>query len=296
MGMESQNIIRSSATSSITPAPHGRERQIEITKLIDVTCCTGCKGCMDACGEWNNLRGKVGTFEGSYQNPPNTTAEVWTTIHFKEIEEDNKFKWLFSKHSCMHCSDPGCLKACPELGAIVQYENGVVDFDSEKCVGCGYCIAGCPFDIPRMNPVDNRVYKCTLCLDRLQAGQVPSCVKTCPTGALRFGSREEILEYANERVAALKAKGHSKAGIYNPEGVNGTHVIYILHDVTEPERYDLPKDPKISETVKLWKDDFKPLAAAGIVGTLALAAIHRVTVGRSRVKEEEERNQKGDEK
>lgn len=120
---------------------------------------------------------------------------------------------------------------------------------------------------------------------------MPSCAKTCPTGALRFGPREEILEYANQRVAALQAKGHKKAGIYNPQGVGGTHVIYVLHDITDPERYDLPKDPKISETVKLWKDDLKPLAAAGLVGTLALAAIHRVTVGRSRVAEDE-----GDEK
>lgn len=288
MTMQSQNIIRSSATSSLTPPAQGRHHQVEVTKLIDVTCCSGCKGCMVACSEWNDLREDVGSFQGSYQNPEDTTAHAWTTIHFKEVEEDNRFKWLFSKHSCMHCSDPGCLKACPQPGAIVQYENGVVDFNSEKCVGCGYCIAGCPFDIPRLNPVDNRVYKCTLCLDRLQAGQAPSCVKTCPTGALRFGAREEILHYAEQRVAQLKAKGHSKAGIYNPQGVNGTHVIYVLHDITQPEHYDLPKEPKIGTSVTLWKDALKPLSAAGFVGTLALAAIHRITVGRNRVRAEEE--------
>ncbi len=110
----------------------------------------------------------------------------------------------------MHCSDPGCLKACPEPGAIVQYENGVVDFNSEKCVGCGYCIAGCPFDIPRMNPVDNRVYKCTLCLDRLQAGQVPSCAKTCPTGALRFGLVKKFLSMPTNVLRHYKPKAIKK--------------------------------------------------------------------------------------
>lgn len=90
----------------------------------------------------------------------------------------------------MHCSDPGCLKACPSAGAIIQYANGIVDFQSEHCIGCGYCIAGCPFNIPRLNPKDNRVYKCTLCVDRVSVGQEPACVKTCPTGAIHFGTKK----------------------------------------------------------------------------------------------------------
>ena len=75
----------------------------------------------------------------------------------------------------MHCADPGCLKACPAPGAIVQYSNGIVDFDHEKCIGCGYCIKGCPFNIPRISKVDQRAYKCTLCSDRVAVGQGPAC-------------------------------------------------------------------------------------------------------------------------
>lgn len=92
-------------------------------------------------------------------------------MRFSEVEQNDKLEWLIRKDGCMHCADPGCLKACPSEGAIIQYANGIVDFQSEQCIGCGYCIAGCPFDVPRMNPEDNRVYKCTLCVDRVNVGQ-----------------------------------------------------------------------------------------------------------------------------
>ena len=71
----------------------------------------------------------------------------------------------------MHCEDPGCLKACPAPGAIVQYANGIVDFVQENCIGCGYCVKGCPFNIPRISQVDHKAYKCTLCSDRVAVGQ-----------------------------------------------------------------------------------------------------------------------------
>ena len=92
----------------------------------------------------------------------------------------------------MHCEDPGCLKACPAPGAIVQYANGIVDFVSDNCIGCGYCVKGCPFDIPRISPEDHKSYKCTLCSDRVGVGLEPACVKACPTGAIMFGSKTDM--------------------------------------------------------------------------------------------------------
>lgn len=147
-------------------------------------------------------------------------------MRFTETEQNGKLEWLIRKDGCMHCEDPGCLKACPSAGAIIQYANGIVDFQSEHCIGCGYCIAGCPFNIPRLNKEDNRVYKCTLCVDRVSVGQEPACVKTCPTGAIHFGTKQEMLEMGEQRVAKLKARGYEHAGVYNPEGVGGTHVMY----------------------------------------------------------------------
>ena len=70
--------------------------------------------------------------------------------------ETEHLEWLIRKDGCMHCEDPGCLKACPSPGAIVQYSNGIVDFDHDKCIGCGYCIKGCPFNIPRISKVDQQ--------------------------------------------------------------------------------------------------------------------------------------------
>ncbi len=136
----------------------------------------------------------------------------------------------------MHCADPGCLKACQSAGAIVQYANGIVDFQSKHCICCGYCIAGCPFNVPRINKKDNRAYKCTLCVDRVNVFQEPACVKTCPTGAIQFGS-EEMHQLAAEHVAELKTRGFENAGLYDPPGVGGTHVMYVLHHANKPQLY-----------------------------------------------------------
>lgn len=194
----------------------------------------------------------------------------------------------------MHCTDPGCLKACPSAGAIIQYANGIVDFQSEHCIGCGYCIAGCPFNIPRLNPKDNRVYKCTLCVDRVTVGQEPACVKTCPTGAIHFGTKADMLEVADERVQKLKKRGFANAGVYNPEGVGGTHVMYVLQHADNPELYHgLPKDPQIDTPIDLWKGVLKPLSAIGFIATFAGLVFHYVGIGPNKEvsdEEEEEEN------
>lgn len=287
--MQSQDIIRRSATNSLTPAPQVRDFKEEVAKLIDVTTCIGCKACQVACSEWNDIRDKVGLNVGVYDNPMDLTAKSWTVMRFSEVEENGKLEWLIRKDGCMHCADPGCLKACPAEGAIVQYANGIVDFQSEHCIGCGYCIAGCPFDVPRINEEDNRAYKCTLCVDRVEVGQEPACVKTCPTGAIHFGSKESMIDLANERVAELNTRGYDKAGLYDPQGVGGTHVMYVLHHADRPNLYHgLPDNPEISPTVKFWKGIWKPLAAVGFAATFAGAIFHYLGVGPNRTTEEDE--------
>lgn len=278
--VQSQNILRMSATSPLTPAPRARNHELEVAKLIDVSVCTGCKACQVACSEWNDLRTKPGHCDGTYNNPLSTNAQQWTVMKFNEVEENGRLEWLIRKDGCMHCAEPGCLKACPAPGAIIQYANGIVDFQSDHCIGCGYCIAGCPFNVPKMNPEDNRVYKCTLCVDRVAVGQEPACVKTCTTGAIRFGTKADMIEYAEKRIEDLKARGYENAGLYNPEGVGGTHVMYVLQHADKPELYsNLPKDPSISTTVTLWKDVLKPVAAVAF-GGLALAEIaHYIAIG-----------------
>jgi formate dehydrogenase iron-sulfur subunit len=286
MALQSLDIVRRSATT--TPSPQQRQ-MTEVAKLIDVTKCIGCKACQSACLEWNDLREEVGINEGSYTNPHDLTANSWTLMRFAETEENGTLEWLIRKDGCMHCADPGCLKACPSPGAIIQYSNGIVDFHEENCIGCGYCIAGCPFDIPRLSKKDSKVYKCTLCSDRVAVGLEPACIKACPTQALVFGSKEDMIEHANERIADLKERGFENAGLYDPAGVGGTHVMYVLHHADKPELYnDLPKDPVISPTVGLWKGIFKPLATAAIFFTALAGFFHYVTVGPSETEEEDE--------
>ena len=289
MAMETQDIIKRSATNPITPAPRARDYKAEVAKLIDVSSCVGCKACQVACSEWNDIRDDVGHCVGVYDNPADLSAKSWTVMRFSETEQNGKLEWLIRKDGCMHCAEPGCLKACPSAGAIIQYANGIVDFQQENCIGCGYCIAGCPFNVPRLNKEDNRVYKCTLCVDRVSVGQEPACVKTCPTGAIHFGTKKEMLEVAEERVAKLKKRGYANAGIYNPPGVGGTHVMYVLHHADQPELYHkLPKEPQIDTSISLWKGALKPLAAAGFIATFAGLIYHYIGIGPNKEVDDDE--------
>ena len=289
MALQSLDIKRVSATT--TPSPGVREPVTgTVAKLIDVTKCIGCKACQTACMEWNELRDEIGFNTGVYDNPHDLTEHSWTVMRFAEWENpDGNLEWLIRKDGCMHCEDPGCLKACPSPGAIVQYTNGIVDFHQENCIGCGFCIAGCPFNIPRLSQKDRRVYKCTLCSDRVAVGQEPACVKTCPTGAIVFGTKEDMKQHAAERIVDLKERGFQNAGLYDPPGVSGTHVMYVLHHADQPSLYHgLPENPRISPMVRLWKGAAKPIAL-GIMALTALAGFfHYTRVGPNEVTDEDE--------
>jgi formate dehydrogenase iron-sulfur subunit len=291
-----QNIIARSATT--VPSPQERTGGVDpVTKLIDVSRCIGCKACQVACAEWNDLRDEVGDNVGIYDNPLDLTPNTWQVMRFNEYEnEQGNLEWLIRKDNCMHCAEPGCLEACPAPGAIVQYANGIVDFNSEHCIGCGYCVTGCPFDVPRISEVDGKSYKCTLCSDRVFHGLEPACVKSCPTGSIMFGTRDDMLDLAETRSDFLRSRGYDNAGIYNPEGVDGTHVIYVLQHADKPQIYnDLPEDPRISPMVSAWKGVGKPLASAAI-GLAALTGFfHYVTAGPKEHGEEDEQAVREDE-
>jgi formate dehydrogenase iron-sulfur subunit len=265
MALQSLDIQDRSAATS--PPPSAR-RTLEVAKLIDVSRCIGCKACQAACMEWNDLHGSVGVNEGFYTNPADLGDQTWTLMRFYEEQIEGSLQWLILKDGCMHCADPGCLRACPAPGAIVQYTNGIVDFQEEHCIGCGYCISGCPFNVPRLRKEDNKVYKCTLCSDRVSVGLEPACVKTCPTGAIHFGSKEEMLIQAEGRLDDLRDRGFKSAAVYDPKGVGGTHVVFVLPHGDRPESYGLPKNPSVSPLLALWRSGF----ARG-VGVLTMAGV-----------------------
>jgi formate dehydrogenase iron-sulfur subunit len=279
MTMQSLAVQKRSATT--TTPPSVRVASEPVAKLIDISKCIGCKACQVACMQWNDLRDEVGTQHGIYDNPVDLTDQSWTVMRFAEYKNpDGKLEWLIRKDGCMHCEDPGCLKACPSPGAIVKYANGIVDFNSSNCIGCGYCIAGCPFNIPRISKQDNKAYKCTLCSDRVSVGLEPACVKTCPTGAIQFGAKEDMVARGAKRVGDLKERGYQQAALYDPAGVGGTHVMYVLQHGDKPDLYSgLPTDPKISPWVSLWKGVTKPLLSIGLGLAVLGAFFHYVTRG-----------------
>lgn len=287
--LQSLDLRRRSAS---TDQPPNVRAGIEVAKLIDVSKCIGCKACQAACLEWNDLREEIGHNTGSHNNPHDLTPHSWTVMRFTEWENPaGDLEWLIRKDGCMHCDDPGCLKACPAPGAIVQYSNGIVDFVQSNCIGCGYCIKGCPFNIPRISTTDRKAYKCSLCSDRVAVGQAPACAKSCPTQAIVFGTKEDMIEHAQGRIADLKSRGFENAGLYDPPGVGGTHVMYVLHHAEKPSLYaGLPDQPKISTAVQLWKGDLK-LGGLFAIGFTAVAAfLHHMVAGPNEVKREDREN------
>jgi formate dehydrogenase iron-sulfur subunit len=251
-----------------------------VSKFIDTSTCIGCKACEVACQEWNDLPIVPTQQSGTYQTIPSLDASYWNLIKFQEQDlSGGGLAWLMRKDQCMHCFDPGCLQACPAPGAIVQYENGIVDVNADLCIGCGLCATGCPFDVPRFHPTTGKMAKCTLCVDRVTVSLEPACVKACPTGCLQFGTKKDMLALGEVRVKQLKENGFASAALYDPPGVGGTGVVTVLAHGDHPEWYHLPADPKIPLSVTFTKALLRPLGLVAVLGTAGATFGHFLRFG-----------------
>lgn len=278
--------------------------------LFDASKCTGCKACQVACKSWNQNEYTETHNNGTYENPLELTSECWMRILFNEPESVTKVDDLyfnFTKYQCMHCTDATCVKVCPS-GATKKYkvtegdkEAYVVMTDKDKCIGCNYCVATCPFTACRYKEKEKGIYRCRLCYDRIsntpEAFQgegmrkpladfqkllddpahdawlrnKPACVSTCTTGALQFGERDEMIKAAEERVQFLKSKrSKNDAQIYGIDQLSGLHYIYVLED--KPETYGLPADPSVPAGVAAFEALVKPGAAWGGIALVGMAA------------------------
>lgn len=204
--------------------------------LVDTSRCTACRGCQVACKQWNGLPGTKTKQIGTYQNPQDLSADTWRLVRFAEgRRDDGKPYWYFFADQCRHCIDPPCMDAIGgyvEGGAVRNEETGAVLYTDKSGKAPFEAVKdACPFKIPRQNAKTKVLVKCTLCSDRLASKMVPACVKSCPTGALVFGERKEILDMAAKRVDELK-KTYPKAVALNP---NDVRVIYIVTD--DPQKY-----------------------------------------------------------
>jgi formate dehydrogenase iron-sulfur subunit len=198
------------------------------------------------------------------------------------------FRWLMASDVCKHCTHAGCLDVCP-TGALFRSEHGTVVVQPDVCNGCGYCVGACPFGVIERRsdtavsvrgdghvPNVGVAQKCTLCYDRLTDDQTPACAQTCPTTSIRFGTREEMVAVARDRVAQLHEQGFTEARLYganDEDGVGGTGSVFLLLD--EPEVYGLPPDPVVP-TAKLAEMFRKAgLAGVGLLGAAAVAFLGR---------------------
>lgn len=256
-----------------------------LSKFIDTSICTACRGCQTACKSWNELEAEILPFKGYLQTHEDTSPNTFTYVSMHERVDGNKTDWFFLKRQCLHCADAACEKVCPEK-AISHTPEGAVIRDASKCIGCDYCAQYCPFQIPKINAAGNRMFKCNLCAERVSQNLKPACAKTCAPGAIKFGDRVEMVALAKKRLAEVK-KEYPKANLYglDEQFLNGTNVFYLL--LEDPKFYGLPTKPAIPAMAGFWKDIIQPFGKLMPMG--ALGAI-LVSTYMTRVKKVTEEN------
>lgn len=201
--------------------------------FIDTSRCTACRGCQVACKEWQgfgpNRTKQLGW--GSHQNPPDLNPLNYKVVRFNEFKDKDRVIWNFFPDQCRHCIDPLCKLAADSFvkdAVVIDKETGAVIFtDKTKKIPLeGFLMMKeyCPYNVPRRDEKTGLINKCDMCLERIEAGQVPMCVKTCITGAMVFGERDKVLAIANERLAVVKRE-FPDAALLDTDSVR---VIYLI--------------------------------------------------------------------
>ena len=239
--------------------------------FTDTSICIGCKACEVACKEWNAVPVDGTEWTGeSYDNTSALGANTWRHVAFVEQPHNGDVRWLMESDVCKHCTHAACLDVCP-TGALFRTEFGTVVVQEDICNGCGYCVPACPFGVlgKREEPKDGRVWKCTLCYDRLKGGHEPACAKACPTKSIQFGPLDELRAWADERVKQVP--GARLYGRDEDDGVGGMGAFFLLLD--DPEVYGLPPDPVATTTFlpSMWRN--MAIAAGALLAGVAATVV-----------------------
>jgi formate dehydrogenase beta subunit len=193
--------------------------------LYDATRCVGCKSCMVACSQANDLKPDTRA-DGIHQAP--AALNYFTKNIIKLYRTADGSDHSYFKQQCMHCIDPACMTACMFGGLRKDADTGIVWWLGSKCVGCRYCEIACPFDIPgfQWDGFNPKIVKCELCRERLGKGLEPGCTTVCPTQAVIYGRREDLLREARRRLAANPGR-YFENRVYGETDGGGTQVLYL---------------------------------------------------------------------
>lgn len=213
------------ARASLGHQPEPAETAIGM--LYDTTLCIGCKACVVACSEANGLEPDTAAANGLWQMPEDLNAKTKNII--KLYRDDEVGVTSFVKRQCMHCVDPACVTGCPFTALTKDEESGIVKWNASQCIGCRYCEVACPFEVPKFewenfNP---KIVKCELCAHRLDEKGEPACTEVCPTNAVIFGERADLLALAKERIK--ETPGRYIDHVYGEHEAGGTQVLYLSH-------------------------------------------------------------------